>query len=527
MSWWRGVGLYVSSNLLTLRGMFRARPAAFGVSTVGIGLALVMVGLGASEISELLTRFPVPPDTAIGTLAALTLLLGALLGLLTVMVALFERRQIEELERLRELPFGSGTLFLFKVIDQSPTMVLGLFLLFPILRVLCRQAGIGVGGLSLLLVAFALLLLQVLFGLFAMAILVVQLLPSRVVRLRYLIGASLLGATMVGGYAASRITAESLAPSVSLMCPQVSWLVELASGLRAGQRRPVLRGVASMIGAAGLLGVVAWWLYTALFLERFESLLSKLRDSGKGRRLWDRAAGRFAGLMLKEWLQFSRDRAFLVTAGMICLVLLVPAFPVVVFGEPFSRAPVVAYWAGVGLALTNLFGFLALSSIGREGEGLGVLAWLPVPAAHLLAGRVLFYGCLLGVGGSGWSGVMVALCGVPEGWGGLQWAAVASVVSLMFWFGLAWLAVATGAIFAHPEAPNPYRRVTLTGVGVFLSLELLLLASALGLLFCGLLFPGGLAVGGALLALIWGLVGAYLMREARKMLVRRVAGRAP
>jgi len=523
----RWLGFYLASNLMSVRGMFRAHPAPMTLAAGGGLLSLAVIGVVPRWVlddfePDLLST---PPEDALALLVLVTLFCGLIMSLLTVTVALFERRQIEELDRLRALPLRPDVLFMFKLLDQSATVVIGLFLVYPFLRWIAESAGLGLPGLLVLLAGFGLILLQVVLGLFGGVVLCVELLPERLVRLRYLLsGAVMLGILLV----ALAISQEGQLMEASLRpFLHVTWMRELLHGLQARSIRLILRGGLSLAASTLALGVIARWIYTELFLERFESLLAKLHQAGAGYVEPDRTTGIASALLLKEWRLVSRDRAYALVCALIMAVLVLPFLPLsTLSAEPVVVLGLSCYWALVGLIGTNLLALLALSSVGREGVGMGQLGWLPVSTRRSLVMRILFYAGLMCVIGGAWLGVMGAMAGSPSAWGELAWCGMLTIAGVSFWSALSWLAVTVGAVFARPETKNPYRRVSILGLGIFLSFEILLLVTFVCCVLCAVLLPGAFPAVVGLVALVWGVVGGLLLREAERVSRQRIEGRA-
>ncbi|MBI3272168.1 MAG: hypothetical protein HYZ53_24460 [Planctomycetes bacterium] len=458
--------------------------------------------------------------------------------LLATIATLFQAAQRDELERLRLLPVPDAPFFSMRVLD----ICLGVFLFFPLLVALpilrfCVIEGLSVVHGLALLAGIVLVTLEICFLQMTLAVAAARLVPERLVRhkaLLYLVlaglGALFYGMALVVGRRESDVgfvsdVAEALPGKILLFSIQKE----------GGAVWSYLWSVFSTtVGLAGL----SYLGYSRLYLRRFDLLMDKLvarerveedRPTAAERVLayaapllsW--AAGGLLGsadagarhvpLAAKELRGTLRDPSVHLV---LAFALLFVALPGLAFS---AREPVlglqVTYFLAVATALV-FNAILAVSSVGREGPGLGLMSFLPVRTEELLLAKataaLVFHAFVsLGLG----LGVLL----LPFDFGTrVKGALYLFAASLATGAVLAFLSTGLGAIFPKFDAKNQFLAVNRFGVAIFFGLATLLAVSS-AVAFAFPIFFGPLYVFvPALLLGIWGFVGGVLFVEGSRAL---------
>ncbi|MBI5367943.1 MAG: hypothetical protein HZA54_12960 [Planctomycetes bacterium] len=462
----------------------------------------------------------------------------AVVTLLATIATLFQAAQREEVERLRLLPIPDLPFFAMRVLD----ICLGVFLFFPLLVALPILRFAVIEGMPLshalaLILGIVLVTLQICFVQMTLAVAAARLVPERMLRHKGVLYAAL---------AVLGLLAYGLAVLAGRRESDVAFLSDVQDALPGKILLFSLSGDATEVwsylyyAATMTLGFggLSFLGYSRLYLRRFDLLMDKLvaHDRGAEDRpavperllallapLWAGAAGRLLGspqagemqvaLVRKELRGTLRDPSVHLV---ICFALLFVALPGLVFS---ARAPALGLRVTWFLALGTLLignALLAVSSIGREGQGLGLMAGLPLKLDAVLLAKAgaafLLHGFLaVGLG----LGVLFLPFGPAARIGG---ALYVFAVALALGAVLALLGTGLGAIFPKFDARNQFLAVNRFGVALFFGLtSLLVVSAAVAAAFPVLFGAAWLPVPLGLFAL-WGFVAAAVHAEGARRL---------
>ncbi len=467
----------------------------------------------------------------------------AVVTLLATIATLFQSAQRDELERLRLLPIPDLPFFSMRVLD----ICMGVFLFFPLLVMrpilrFCAIEGLSMAHGTALFLGIVLVTLQICFAHMALAVAAARLVPERMVQNKGVLYVALaaLGAIFFGiAIAFGRRTGGSgLLGAVEDALPGVV----LLHSIREDGVSVWLYLLKTAVVTA-LLGAVSFWIYRRFYLGPFDLLMDKLVSEEKvvegrlstaerlaqgagpairtaARRLLHPDTGGDLALALvrKELRSLLRDPSVHLA---IFFALLFLALPGMFFA---ARDPVlglqVTYFLTVGTLLV-FNAVMAVSSVGREGLGLGLITVLPVRTDAVLFAKAcssfilhVLISLALGAG---------ALLLPLEATTRLIAAPALAAASTLVGAVLVFLAVGVGAIFPKFDSKNQFLAVNRFGVAVFFGLLTLLLVSSAGAFAFPVLFgPTYLLVPVVLLGL-WAYTAGVLYLEGSRHLKQLMA----
>ncbi len=458
--------------------------------------------------------------------------------MLATIATLFQSAQRDELERLRLLPIPDLPFFAMRVLD----ICMGVMVFFPLLVGLPVVRFFAVEGLPLahagaLLAGVVLVTLQICFVHMFLAVAAARFVPERLIQNKsaLYVALAILGAIFYGiAIVIGRRDGDlSLLAGIEALLPGAILLHSIR-----GEPAAVWGYLAVLTAVTGALGAASCISYSRLYLSCYDLLMDKLVSDEHVRENQETPAERLVRAASPAFLWLARrtlsgvhsaDLPIALIRKELHSILRDPSVHLVLFfallfvalpGLFFSaREPLlglqVTWFLGVGTAIV-FNAVMGVSSIGREGQGLGNIAVVPVRPDEILYAKAcatLALHALLSVPLA--AGVLL----LPLAPGmRLLGAAYAFVASVATGGALAFLAVGLGAIFPKFDSKNQFLAVNRFGVAIFFGLATLLLASsAAGFTFPVLFGPLGLIVPAALLG-IWGFVAGVLYVEGSRRL---------
>lgn len=462
----------------------------------------------------------------------------AVVTMLATVATLFQSAQRDELERLRLLPIPDVPFFTMRVLD----ICMGVMLFFPLLVALpilrfCWLEGISLGHGLALFAGIVLVTLQICFVHMSLAVFAACLVPDRLVRNKgalYVFLAALAAACFLLAVVLGRREGDVpvLADFESLLPGRI-----LRHAL-AGEPGEVWRYLGQLAGVTAVLGAASHACYSRLYLRRFDLLMDKLaaddyaREEAPGsiERLLDACAPvlrRFAGLMLrtpeeqhiavaltrKELRSILRDPSVHLV---LFFALLFIALPGLMFSAREPLLGIQVTWFLSAATILTLNAVLAVSSVGREGVGLTLIAHLPVRTEALLFAKASAATLLHGVLSVGLAGGVLLLPLEPAN--RLIGALATWLLSAGSGIALSFLSVGLGAIFPRFDAKNQFLAINRFGVAVFFGLITLLTASMVGAAAYPAVFGLRWIAVPFVLLMIWAYVAGILYVEGSRRL---------
>lgn len=307
-----------------------------------------------------------------------------------VAMRLFETRRLAAADPLDTLPISRAGRFVIDLAESSfAPVAFVVLLLWPSGVLFSIRAGLPVGTGLMLALHFAIVAAQVVFLVLLVMTGALLFAPSGLLQKR-----GMLFVAFIMLFAPALPLMRSLAPAVSQAqvpgwLPQ-AWSAQAVLAVARGEISTALVLTAMQLALLAVLGLAAWLVYGRMFYGRREEILAKLTQrhhATTGRRsLLGRILPRdIEALLTKELAAFDRDPNLRVIGTGLGAFILVFLLLSVLFGLDLAILPI----AGAGFLAVYLVASLGLSTFSFEGDGLPILATLPVRPGRLLVAKTL------------------------------------------------------------------------------------------------------------------------------------------